>query len=120
MRRESGVGKNKGDKQEEVTTCAMLLHLASDGTLFLDWVKIGNVTPSGNDTYTFNYGPLESIDTVWNGNSVAREKLEGEYGEIISLARKNCQSGVHFVPSEWFSTTLLALVVRSKLPKLLC
>ena len=76
--REGWMEKNKGGKQEEVTTCAMLLHLASDGTLFLDWVEIGNVTPSGNDTYTFKYGPLESIDTVWNGKSVGRGKLEGE------------------------------------------
>ena len=104
--------------------------IASDGTLFLDWVEIGNVTPSGNDTYTFNYGPLETIDTVWNGKSVG-EKFQVEYGEIfqyfhlpekvVRVVLKIPCTLIEYLhslywPSEWFSTTLSSFRESEILP----
>lgn len=43
---------------------------ATDNSIFLDWVEIGNVSPAGEDDYNFTYRLQESEETVWQGHYI--------------------------------------------------
>ena len=41
----------------------------TNGKMFLDWVKVGNIIQNEeeNDSFYFDYEPQESEFTLWNG-----------------------------------------------------